>query len=421
MTGELLWLSTRARPDLSHTVHVMSSNILRCPQWVAQVGKGALRYLKGSVAYGLCYSNFVKVAGDEVSDYDELRKKVRRPTWAEAWSGKGALLLEGYGDASFAPWAGVQDVASLEVTARSITGVAVYLGENLIAWRSQTQSTVSSSSAEAELNALLACCHLSLAVSSLFTAAGTVTATRLHCDNTATLAMVSTGTALKTRHLSIRAGVIRCLMISSTVDLTFVGTQLQRADTFTKALGRTLFEHSRSSHLGLSVPAAHQTRPELAHWARMAFAKMATNEQKRKTTVTAHAVDVVQEMVAKAALNVLTQGLSSTFDQWLVAREGVSHPVQVPEQVCPAPDREVVHPWACFLAGTAVGALALKTKEWLEKRVCPRRLRSLRSVGVQAPTTYVKEPGSYATGRFQTLSVGQQKTSIEVGQPFAQG
>jgi hypothetical protein len=142
--------------------------------------------------------------------------------------------------------------------------------------------------------------------------------------------------------------------------------------------------------------------------------------------VTAHAVDVVQEMVAKAALNVLSQGISSTFDQWPAAREGVSHPVQVPEQVCPAPVGEA-RPWAYFVAGTAAGALALagaqKAKEWLKKKLCPRRART---VGVQAQTTYNRETDGfgtdgegYAVGRVQALGHAQQRTSVEVGQPFA--
>ena len=45
MTGELLWLSTKSRPDLMHSVSSMSSLCLRDPILVERIGKRVLAYL----------------------------------------------------------------------------------------------------------------------------------------------------------------------------------------------------------------------------------------------------------------------------------------------------------------------------------------------------------------------------------------
>ena len=40
VTGELLWLSVRSRPDIAFAVSVMGRNVTKRPKWVQQIEKG---------------------------------------------------------------------------------------------------------------------------------------------------------------------------------------------------------------------------------------------------------------------------------------------------------------------------------------------------------------------------------------------
>ena len=43
--GEMLWLSSRSRPDIQYATSVMSSRITRCPEAVVTIGERLLSYL----------------------------------------------------------------------------------------------------------------------------------------------------------------------------------------------------------------------------------------------------------------------------------------------------------------------------------------------------------------------------------------
>ena len=69
VTGELLWLSGKSRPDLMHTVSTMSSWCLRNPSLVERIGLRALGYLKETAGLALVYSpgrtdNFIEGFSD---------------------------------------------------------------------------------------------------------------------------------------------------------------------------------------------------------------------------------------------------------------------------------------------------------------------------------------------------------------------
>ncbi|CAE7212252.1 unnamed protein product [Symbiodinium microadriaticum] len=55
LTGELLWLTGKSRPDLLHTVATMSSWCLKCPALVEKIGLRALGYLKETIDVELYY------------------------------------------------------------------------------------------------------------------------------------------------------------------------------------------------------------------------------------------------------------------------------------------------------------------------------------------------------------------------------
>ena len=55
LTGELMWLSTQTRPDISCAVGLMSRMLHRRPRYVTVSGHHVLKYLKGSMNHGLRY------------------------------------------------------------------------------------------------------------------------------------------------------------------------------------------------------------------------------------------------------------------------------------------------------------------------------------------------------------------------------
>ena len=57
IAGEILWLSTRSRPDLSYPIQKMTSEAQGNPKKAIKIGTRILRYLKGTKDFGLFYPN----------------------------------------------------------------------------------------------------------------------------------------------------------------------------------------------------------------------------------------------------------------------------------------------------------------------------------------------------------------------------
>lgn len=114
LVGKLNFL-TNTRPDLSFVVQHLSQFMSdpREPHWKAVIH--VLRYLKSDTDQGLFFSNS--------SNYK----------------------VEAYYDT---------DWAACSHTRRSVSGFVVFLGDNLISWKSKKQHTISLSSADAEYRSL---------------------------------------------------------------------------------------------------------------------------------------------------------------------------------------------------------------------------------------------------------------------------
>ena len=110
--GELLWVSQRTRPDISYVASLVGSLATRAPRRAVQIGEKTIAFLQRTIDYALNYQG-------ELSG------------------------LVAYCDASFAPEGG-----------RSHSGWLIMLHDCIIAWRSGRQSTVTLSTAEAELTAV---------------------------------------------------------------------------------------------------------------------------------------------------------------------------------------------------------------------------------------------------------------------------
>ncbi|XP_065871845.1 uncharacterized mitochondrial protein AtMg00810-like [Euphorbia lathyris] len=210
LAGALQYL-TLTRPDISYAVHQVCL-FMHAPrtQHMAAI-KRILRYVKGTLDYGLHLT---------ASSLDSLVS---------------------YTDAD---WGGCPD------TRRSTSGYCVFLGDNLISWSAKRQPTLSHSSAEAEyrgvanvvsetcwIRNLLLELHLPIRKS-----------TFVYCDNVSVVYLSGNPVQhQRTKHIEMDIHFVREKVSRGEVRVLHVPSRHQIADIFTKGLPQILFEDFRSS------------------------------------------------------------------------------------------------------------------------------------------------------------------------------
>ena len=155
------------------------------------------------------------------------------------WYPKGSsFALCGYSDA---------DYAGDKVGRKSTSGGCQFLGRSLVCWSSKKQNSVSLSTAEAEYIAAASCCAQLLWMRQTLKDYGLVyDKVPLLCDNESAIKIAHNPVQhTKTKHIEIRHHFIREHVSRGDVDLSFVGTEKQLADIFTKPLDKTRFRELR--------------------------------------------------------------------------------------------------------------------------------------------------------------------------------
>ena len=183
---------------------------LKPPKEAFKAGLHALAYLKGSASLVLTYRR--EANQQEPEPY-------RRPSLHG--------VLQGYGDASFAPEA-----------QRSMQCVQVFVEGNIIAWQVHRQSFMSVSSCESELVALLDLANYTLAMGYVFDELLQRRAEKeILGDNLASLAIFGgTSSHWRTRHLKIKSRAFHERNHDGELPAVHIAGESNPADLGTKAL-----------------------------------------------------------------------------------------------------------------------------------------------------------------------------------------
>ena len=205
MSGGLLWLSGRTRPDVAFAVSRLSSQCTRRPTWALRLGKRILRYLVGTKNCVLYYK-------------PDLSSK-----------GIGA-----FADASFE-------------AVQAQTGFGLYFFGMLVDWRSTKQPQPPRSTGEAELTALATACVAMEGLEALLNSMFLEVSSRLFGDNEASIAMSHGQNSWRTRCLCNRAATLKHRIHAGTLVVTYVSTVDQKADGLTKFLSVPLLNLSRKA------------------------------------------------------------------------------------------------------------------------------------------------------------------------------
>ncbi|KAK9073175.1 hypothetical protein SSX86_007499 [Deinandra increscens subsp. villosa] len=209
LVGALQYL-TITRPDISYVVNQVSQFLQHPTVTHFQHVKRILRYIKGTLDFGLTFS----------------RSKCPN--------------ILGYSDA---------DWARCIETRRSTYGYSIYLGGNLVSWSVKKQPTVARSSCESEYRAMANTAAEIVWVTHLLRELHTLPPDHptLLCDNQSAIFMSQNPVAHKrAKHIDIDYHFIRELVLSGQLYTKFIPTKLQVADIFTKSLSRPQFELFRT-------------------------------------------------------------------------------------------------------------------------------------------------------------------------------
>ena len=215
--GCLTYISTATRPDISAAVGVLSSYMSNPSKEHWNGVKRLLRYIKGTMNYGLKFkaneSDGLNENGDE---------------------------LCGYSDAN---WAGDVD------SRRSTSGYVFKVANCTVSWSSKKQASVTKSTTEAEYVALSQATQEAIWMRKLLSDIGCKSEepTTMYEDNQGAIEISKNAKFHnRTKHIDVRFNFIREKVSTNEVKVVYLSTEDMLADIMTKGLTKKRFQRLRS-------------------------------------------------------------------------------------------------------------------------------------------------------------------------------
>jgi transposase InsO family protein len=205
LVGSLNYLTT-TRPDISYAVSILSQFMAKPNESHWKAAKKVLRYLKGTMNFGLLYTD------------------------------KFDVQLAGFSDSD---WAGNPD------DRRSTTGYAFNIGSGVVSWSSKKQPTVSLSSTEAEYKAMASATCEAVWLRRILEDVGEkqTEPTKVYCDNQSAVKLAHNPIYhARTKHIELQHHFVREKIESKEIALMYCNTSDNVADIFTKPVGKIHFE-----------------------------------------------------------------------------------------------------------------------------------------------------------------------------------
>lgn len=201
--GSLMYAMVCTRPDLAHSVSVVSRFMSQPGKKHWQAVKRIFRYLKGTSDVGLIYRGDIQ------------------------------CLVTGYSDSDYAG-----DVDSR----RSMTGYVFTLGGSVVSWKATLQPTVSLSTTEAEYMALTEAAKEGIWLKGLVSDLGLCHDQAIvYCDSLSAICLAKDQVHHeRTKHIDVRYHFLRN---EKRIKVNKVGTADNPADMFTKSVPHSKFQH----------------------------------------------------------------------------------------------------------------------------------------------------------------------------------
>ncbi|KAK6148389.1 hypothetical protein DH2020_019301 [Rehmannia glutinosa] len=208
MIGSLLYL-TASRPDILHVVCLCARFQSNPKESHMSVVKRIFRYLKGTIQYGLFYPK------------------------------NENFSLKGYRDSDYA--GNIDD-------RKSTSGSCQFLGDCLVSWFLKKQNCVSLLTAEAEYISTAFCCtQLLWMKQTLADYKCSFESVPIFCDNISAINIAQNLVHHnRTKHMEIRHHFLRDCVSKRKIEISFVPSQDQLADIFTKPLSSETFASIRA-------------------------------------------------------------------------------------------------------------------------------------------------------------------------------